>query len=168
MDENKKDDNIFMPDNDQPVTYESPKIIKESANDDPETSEKLAEAEPEHVSMYYENNEEHNAYAQQLIKEARERNLRKTLVFSLLGLLLSFFFGFGIVFSIIGFIRANFGLKKANSQTLKWARAIAVLGIVLSAIFIIAMLIFYVYNYYAQLIRDDIIIEEAKKIILSL
>ena len=158
MDENKKDDNIFMPDED-PVTYENPRIVPENGYDAAGNDDKFAGADKEHIAMYYENSVEHQTYAQQLIQEARERNLKKTLAFSLIGMILSLFFGIGIVFSIIALIRANFGLKKTKSTTLVWARNIAVLGIVLSGVFIISMIVFVSYTFYSSLLQEEIVYE---------
>ena len=159
MDENKKDDNIFLRD-DEPVTYENPEIIPENGGETvSDDDERFAGAEKDYIAMYYENSSEHHNYAQQLIQEARERHLKKTLAFSLIGIILSLFFGIGIVFSIIALIRANFGLKKGKSTTLVWARNIAVLGIVLSAVFIVSMLVFVSYTFYSGLLREDVVYE---------
>ena len=123
------------------VTYEAPKIIYDDAGraaDEPD----LEGVPKEHKAMYYENDLKRKEYSDRLIAEARERSRKRTLTMALLGLTLSLVFGIGIVFSIIGLIRASFGLRKSDSQTLKWARYVSILGIILSGAFIVAMLLY--------------------------
>ena len=153
MDENKdkkKSDDIFYPDEPK-VTYEAPSIVSETDEKAAETfADRLDGADKEPRLMYYENSVERQLYAEKLIREAREKSVKKTLVFSLLGLILSLFFGLGLAFSIVGLLRANFGLKKKGSQTLVWARTLGIVGIILSAAFIIAMFAYAVYVGYSR------------------
>ncbi len=96
----------------------------------------------EHVRTYYANDEKRNEYARELILHARERYVKTSLVFALLGLFFSLFYGLGIVFSVIAFVRSAAGLKKYKSSTLVWARALSITGALLSLIFIFAVTIF--------------------------
>ena len=118
-------------------------------NKDPSPNETAFD---EHLIMYYENSDERADKAAELIRRSREQSVRRTLVFSLVGMFFSLFFGVGIVFSIIAFIRSGIGLKKFKSTTLVWAKTLAAVGIVLSAIFIISVILFIRSSFYSELI----------------
>ena len=136
------------------VYYENPDIIDDKPSDTPYGDESAGEnkyaddSDGEHYFAFYESDDERKRYADKLIKEAREKNVRATLVLSLIGLFFSLIFGMGIVFSILALIRANFGLKKCKSQSLVWARALAWLGIILSGAFIVTMVLFFGSGFY--------------------
>jgi|GEM_PF-3052817 len=98
----------------------------------------------EHAAMYYENSAERRAYADKLIKEERKRNDKRTVVFSLFGLIFSFVLGIGSVFSVVGLIRADFLLKKYESKTLRRAKILSITGLIINALIIVALLIFIV------------------------
>lgn len=59
------------------------------------------------------------------------------LTLSVLGLVFSVFLGAGIILSILGII-LSFTYKR-NSGTRKWALALGIVGVVLSVLFILAM-----------------------------
>ena len=99
--------------------------------------------EGEHRAMFYENSEKRNMIAAQLIEEERMRSVRSILATAIVGLILSVVCGIGVVFSLAALVRASFCKKKFRSQTLDWARNLAILGIVLSGVFIVALVIYF-------------------------
>lgn len=75
-------------------------------------------------------------------KDAKNKDKRLALIFSLLGLLFSVFY-VGIFFSVLGFVFTMSRIKEIKKSSLvKWSLITSICGIVISLIFIIGLIVF--------------------------
>ncbi len=96
----------------------------------------------EHLRAYYANNTDAEKLAAAVRDERYARINRQSLVMALFGLFLSLFFGIGIFLSIPALAQSCVRLKQRKSQTLVWAKSMAILGTILNAFVIIAFIFF--------------------------
>ena len=124
-------------DNLNPIPTEDPSL----GEDNP-----LRADEDKHKPMQFENDPERKSYSAQLIEEEKMRSVRSILITSILGLILSLLFGTGIILSVVALVRAAFCKQKYRSETLDWARNLAIIGIILSGLFIVSLVVYFNFN----------------------
>lgn len=78
---------------------------------------------------------------------------KRPLILAILGLLTGIFLGFGIIFSILSLIFLNQVYNK-ESTTIKWAKTLALLGVVLNSLFILSILGYTVYIKYFYVVNE--------------
>lgn len=98
--------------------------------------------EQEHLRAYYASNTDAERLAAAVREERYARINRQSLVMALFGLFLSLLFGAGIFLSIPAWASASIRLKQRKSQTLTWAKSLAILGTFLNAFVILAFIFF--------------------------
>lgn len=69
----------------------------------------------------------------------KRRYNRLPLIFSLIGLLLTFVFGIGAVFAVIGLIMAFKRYRKAPSKPLRWAIVISLITVFICVIYVFCL-----------------------------
>ena len=82
---------------------------------------------------------------EQMQKEANIRSNRRPLVLSLIGLFLSPFFGVGVFFSAFSLVLSVVMSKEFKSVTLKWAKIISAVGVIIN-VCVFVLLLSYYYN----------------------
>lgn len=118
---------------------EQNKAVSEVENENPTLTESEKTAENETAAPATEGNEQSSAalngnsaalaeeYARRDYFAAR-RYKRTPLILALIGLMLSFFYGAGIAFSVAAIVTAAVRSRKIKSPNFKWAMAIGITG----------------------------------------
>lgn len=129
MNENEQNNAVSEVENENPTLTESEKTVE---------NETAASATEEKEQSSAALNGNSAALAEEYARRdyfAARRYKRTPLILALIGLMLSFFYGAGIAFSVAAIVTAAVRSRKIKSPNFKWATAIGITGAVICLAF---------------------------------